>query len=77
MMEEKHIYKVIELVGSSTDSVEDAIRMAIRCAGKSLRNLRWFEVVQTRGHIENGEIHHFQVVLKAGFTLEDGDDEDD
>jgi flavin-binding protein dodecin len=67
-----HVYKVVELVGSSTDSIEDAIQTAIRRASQSLRNLRWFEVVQTRGHVENGEVRHYQVVLKAGFTLEAG-----
>src|ERR687889_4089 len=67
-----HVYKVVELVGSSTDSIEDAIQTAIRRASQSLRNLRWFEVIQTRGHVENGEVRHFQVVLKAGFTLEAG-----
>jgi len=65
-----HVYKVVELVGSSKDSIEDAIRTAIKRADATLRNLRWFEVVQTRGHVENGEVRHFQVVLKAGFTLE-------
>jgi flavin-binding protein dodecin len=65
-----HVYKVVELVGSSTNSIEDAIRTAIKRADQTLRNLRWFEVVQTRGHIEGGEVLHFQVVLKAGFTLE-------
>ncbi|WP_046865118.1 dodecin [Microvirga massiliensis] len=67
-----HVYKVVELVGSSTDSIEDAIRTAIKRADQTLRNLRWFEVIQTRGHVENGEVRHFQVVLKAGFTLEAG-----
>lgn len=67
-----HVYKVVELVGSSNTSIEDAIRTAIQRASQTLRNLRWFEVLQTRGHIENGEVHHFQVVLKAGFTLEGG-----
>jgi flavin-binding protein dodecin len=67
-----HVYKVVELVGSSTDSIEDAIQTAIRRADQTLRNLRWFEVVQTRGHVENGEVRHYQVVLKAGFTLEAG-----
>lgn len=67
-----HVYKVVELVGSSTDSIEDAIQTAIRRASQSLRNLRWFEVIQTRGHVENGEVRHYQVVLKAGFTLESG-----
>ena len=64
-----HVYKVVELVGSSTSSIEDAIQTAIRRADQTLRNLRWFEVVQTRGHVENDEVHHYQVVLKAGFTL--------
>ena len=63
-------YKVVELVGSSTSSIEDALQTAIRRGGQTLRYLQWFEVVQTRGHIENGEVKHYQVVLKAGFTLE-------
>jgi flavin-binding protein dodecin len=57
-------------VGSSKSSIEDAIQTAIKRADQTLRNLHWFEVVQTRGHVENGEVHHCQVVLKAGFTLE-------
>jgi hypothetical protein len=65
-----HVYKVVELVGSSTSSIEDVIQTAIKRADQSLRNLRWFEVVQTRGQVENGEVQHYQVVLKAGFTLE-------
>ena len=65
-----HVYKVVELVGSSETSIEDAIQTAVRRASTTLRNLRWFEVIQTRGHIENGEVRHYQVVLKAGFTLE-------
>jgi dodecin len=68
----EHVYKIIDLVGSSPTSIEDAIQTAIRRADQTLRNLRWFEVVQTRGHVENGEIRHFQVVIKAGFTLEGG-----
>ena len=67
-----HVYKVVELVGSSTDSIEDAIQTAIKRADQTLRNLRWFEVIQTRGHVENSEVRHYQVVLKAGFTLEAG-----
>ena len=62
----EHVYKVVELVGSSTSSIEDAIQTAIKRADQTLRNLRWFEVVQTRGHVENGEVQHYQVVLKAG-----------
>ena len=69
-----HIYKVIELVGSSDSSIEDAIQNAISRASKTLKNLRWFEVVQTRGHLEEGKLHHYQVVLKVGFTLEDNSD---
>ena len=65
-----HVYKIVELVGSSKDSIEDAIQTAIKRADATLRNLRWFEVIQTRGHVENGEVSHYQVVLKAGFTLE-------
>ena len=68
-----HVYKVVELVGSSTVSIEDAIRTAVERAGRTLRNIRWFEVAQTRGHVENGEVRHFQVVLKVGFTLEGGE----
>lgn len=67
-----HVYKIVELVGTSETSIEDAIQTAIQRASQTLRNLRWFEVVQTRGHVENGEVRHYQVVLKAGFTLEDG-----
>jgi len=66
-----HVYKVVEIVGSSERSIEDAIETAVRKASASLRNLRWFEVIQTRGHIENGKIHHYQVTLKIGFTLEE------
>ena len=68
-----HVYKIVELVGSSKDSIEDAIQTAIKRADATLRNLRWFEVVQTRGHVENGQVSHYQVVLKAGFTLEVAD----
>ena len=70
-MQDQHVYKVVELVGSSPTSIEDAIKSGIARAGSTLRNMRWFEVVETRGHIENGEVHHYQVTLKVGFTLED------
>lgn len=66
-----HIYRVIELVGTSQESIDDAIRGAISRAHSTLRNLRWFEVVRTSGHIEAGEVRHFQVTLKVGFTMED------
>ncbi len=65
-----HVYKVVELVGSSTSSIENAIQTAIRRADQTLRNLRWFEVVQTRGHLEEGRVAHYQVHLKVGFTIE-------
>lgn len=66
-----HIYKIVELVGSSPDGTDSAIRNAIERASKTLNNLDWFEVVETRGHIVNGSIAHFQVTLKAGFRLEE------
>ena len=65
-----HVYKMIELVGSSTTGIDDAIRNAVETAGKTLRHLDWFEVVETRGQISNGKIAHWQVTLKAGFRLE-------
>lgn len=68
---QNHIYKIIEITGSSETSVEDAIQRAIARASRTLNHLRWFEVIQTRGHIENGKVHHYQVTLKVGFTLED------
>jgi flavin-binding protein dodecin len=66
-----HIYRVIELVGTSEDSIEDAISSAISRADKTLRNLRWFEVVRTSGHVTDGQVRHYQVTLKVGFTMED------
>jgi flavin-binding protein dodecin len=65
-----HVYKKIELVGSSPESIEDAVKNALSKASKSLRNLRWFEVIETRGHIEDGKIGHWQVTIKVGFTLD-------
>ena len=65
-----HVYKKVELVGSSAKSIEAAIENAIQTAGKSLRNLDWFEVTGTRGHISDGKISHYQVELKAGFRIE-------
>ena len=67
---EDHVYKVLELVGSSEESIEDAIQNAITRASKTLREMKWFEVLQTRGHIESGSVRHYQVTLKVGFTLE-------
>jgi hypothetical protein len=67
-----HVYRVIEIVGSSEAGVDDAIRTAIARASETLRHIRWFEVVETRGHVEEGRVKHVQVMLKVGFTLEDG-----
>ena len=66
-----HVYKILELVGSSEKSVEDAIQSAIARASKTIRDMKWFEVMQTRGHIENGSVSHYQVTLRVGFTLEE------
>jgi flavin-binding protein dodecin len=66
-----HVYKVIELAGSSSTSVEDAIRNAVTRAAQTVRNMRWFEVTETRGHIEGDTIAHWQVTVKIGFTLDD------
>jgi flavin-binding protein dodecin len=66
----EHVYKTIELVGSSPAGFDQAVQTAISRAKQTVRNLRWFEVTQTRGHIEDGEIAHWQVTLKVGFTLE-------
>jgi flavin-binding protein dodecin len=65
-----HIYKKIELVGSSSEGIEKAVENALARAATSIRNLRWFEIVETRGHIEDGRIAHWQVTIKAGFTLD-------
>ena len=66
-----HVYKTIELVGSSALGSDDAVKTAVTRAAQTVRNLRWFEVLETRGHIENGEIVHWQVTIKVGFTLEE------
>lgn len=66
-----HTYKLVEIVGSSPDSVDAAIRNAIETAGKTIRHLDWFEATEIRGHITDGKVAHFQVKLKVGFRLED------
>jgi flavin-binding protein dodecin len=66
-----HTYQKIEIVGSSPISIEDAIQGAVARAAKQYNNLNWFEVVETRGHIANGKVAHYQVVIKVGFRLED------
>ena len=65
-----HVYKILELTGSSTSGIEDAVSTAIAKAGETVRNMQWFEVVETRGHIVDGKVAHFQVTLKVGFRLE-------
>ena len=64
-----HVYKIVELVGSSPTSIEDAIQGAIDRASTTLDNIRWFEVLETRGHVEGGKVDHYQVTIKVGFTL--------
>ncbi len=66
-----HVYKSVELTGSSSTTVDDAVRNAITRASKTIHNLRWFEVRSVRGGIENGEVAHWQVTMKVGFTLDD------
>ena len=65
-----HVYKKIELVGSSSRSIEEAAENAIARAQKTIRNMRWFEITETRGYIEKGKVDHWQVTLKVGFTLD-------
>jgi dodecin len=65
-----HVYKILELVGSSEKGIDDAIQNAITRASKTIRDMKWFEVVQTRGQIERGSVGHYQVTLRVGFTLE-------
>ena len=65
-----HVYKTIELTGSSTSGVEDAVNTAVAKASETVRNMQWFEVIETRGHIHDGKVAHWQVTLKVGFTLE-------
>lgn len=67
----EHIYKIIELVGSSKDSIEEAIDSALARAHKTVHHMDWFEVAETRGHIVDGKVGHYQVVLKVGFRLDD------
>jgi dodecin len=67
----EHVYKSIEITGSSPQSIQHAIETAIAKANKTLRNLHWFEVVETRGHIENGKVAHWQVTIKVGLRLDD------
>jgi dodecin len=68
--DDSRVYRVIEVVGTSPKSISDAINAAIARAHKTLRNLRWFEVIRTSGHIEGGKVRHYQVTLSVGFTME-------
>ena len=63
------VYKLIELTGTSTKSIEEAVHNALKRAGKSIKNLSWFQIVETRGSIEKNQVHHWQVTIKVGFTV--------
>ena len=65
-----HVYKLLELTGSSKTGIEDAVQIAIAKAHQTVRNMQWFEVTETRGHVVDGRVAHWQVTLKVGFTLE-------
>ena len=65
-----HVYKLIELTGTSTTSIEDAVEKAIRRAHKTIKHLSWFQVVETRGNIDKGKVQHWQVTIKVGFNVE-------
>lgn len=65
-----HVYKILELTGSSTNGIEDAVNAAIAKANETVRNMQWFEVIETRGHVRDGKVAYWQVTLKVGFTLE-------
>lgn len=66
-----HVYKLVEVTGSSSESIDDAIRTAVARASATLRHVEWFEVVETRGHVRDGAVAHFQVTLKIGFRLDE------
>jgi len=68
-----HVYRVTEIVGSSPESVQQAIRNGVRRAGQTLRNVEWFEVTEIRGQVVDGDVAHFQVGMKVGFRLDDAD----
>jgi len=66
----EHVYKILELTGSSPTSIEDAVANAIAKAAKTVRRMQWFQVLETRGHIADGNVSHWQVTVKVGFTLD-------
>ena len=68
-----HTYRVTDIVGSSPDSIDDAVRSGIDRAGKTLRNLDWFQVTEIRGQLQDGQVGHYQVTMKVGFRLDDAD----
>ena len=67
----EHVYKILELAGSSPTSIEDAVQNALRKAAKTVRRMQWFQITDTRGHIADGNVSHWQVTVKVGFTLDD------
>ncbi|NNJ09528.1 dodecin domain-containing protein [Chloroflexales bacterium ZM16-3] len=67
----EHVYKIVELVGSSRTSIEDAVQNALTKAGETIRNIRWFHVTETRGYVEEGNVAYWQVTIKLGFTLDE------
>ena len=69
-LSDHHVYKKVEIVGSSRIGIEDAINNALAECSKSIQNLEWFEVVETRGHVQHGQVGHYQVVLKVGFKIQ-------
>jgi dodecin len=71
LMEDDHVYKIIKLAGTSKESIDDAIKTAIKRAHETVRHMRWFEVEQMRGHIANGAVERYQVVLRVGFTMDE------
>ena len=66
-----HVYKLLELTGTSATGIEDAVGTAINKASKTVRNIHWFQVIETRGHVIDGKVAHWQVTLKVGFTLDE------
>jgi flavin-binding protein dodecin len=66
----EHVYKIVELVGTSRSTIEDAVQNALNKAGESIRNIRWFQVTETRGYVEEGNVAYWQVTIKIGFTIE-------
>lgn len=67
---DNHVYKILELTGTSQKSIEDAVQTAVTQAAKTVRNMSWFEVLETRGHIKDGKVEQYQVTIKVGFKIE-------